>query len=166
MRVRKKQEKERLKKKQNAINDLMLEWLAEDEPRAEAADSVMTNDFQPEEQPKLTLDLLAARNNAMDNYQKVNKDVHQMKSSKAKMDDDLDSEESFDATKMLYDHRAFVELRSSSSSGSQDQEALAQKYIAENREKHKRLHLQKRKFIKTPSVTFEQIGQVLLSKKG
>ena len=99
MRVRKnpssykKQEKERLKKKQNAINDLMLEWLAEDEPRAEAEDSVMSNDFQPEELPKLTLDLLAARDEAMDNYQEVNKDVHPMKSSKAKMDDDLDSEE-------------------------------------------------------------------------
>ena len=46
MRVRKnpssykKQEKERLKKKQNAHNDLMLEWLAEDEPRAEAGNKV------------------------------------------------------------------------------------------------------------------------------
>ena len=124
MRVRKnptvyvKQEKERLKKKQSAINDLMLEWLAEDEPRAEAEDSIMSNDCQPEELPKLTLDLLAARDEAMDNYQEGNKDVHPMKSSKAKMDSDLDSEESLDATKMLYDRRAFVELRSSSSSGS------------------------------------------------
>ena len=172
MRVRKnptvyvKQEKERLKKKQSAINDLMLEWLAEDEPRAEAEDSVMSNDFQPEELPKLTLKLLAARDNAMDNYQEGNKDVHPMKSSKAKMDSDLDSEESFDATKMLYDRRAFVELRSSSSSGSQDQEALAQKYIAENREEHKKMNLREREFHKTPSVTFEQIGQVLLAKKG
>ena len=124
MRVRKnpnsykKQEKERLKKKQNAINDLMLEWLAEDEPRAEAEDSVMSNDFQAEELPKLTLELLAARDNAMDNYQAINKDVHPMKSSKARMDSDLDSEESLDASKMLYDRRAFVELRSSSSDGS------------------------------------------------
>ena len=124
MRVRKnpnsykKQEKERLKKKQNAINDLMLEWLAEDEPRAEAADSVMTNDFQAEELPAMTLDLLAARDNAMGDYQATNKDVHQMKSSKARVDSDGDSDESFDASKMLYDSRAFVELRSSSSDGS------------------------------------------------
>ena len=89
MRVRKnptvymKQEKERLKKKQSAIDDLMLEWLAEDEPRAEAEDSVMSNDFQPEELPKLTLKMLAARDNAMDNYQEANKDVHPLRSSKA-----------------------------------------------------------------------------------
>ena len=124
MRVRKnpnsykKQEKERLKKKQSALNDLMLEWLAEDEPRAEAEDSVMSNDFQPEELPKLTLELLAARDNAMDEYQATNKDAHQMKSSTARKDSDLDSDESFDASKMLYDSRALVELRSSSSDGS------------------------------------------------
>ena len=58
MRVRKnpnsykKQEKERLKNKQLALNDLMMEWLAEDETRAEAADSIMTNDFQAEELPQ------------------------------------------------------------------------------------------------------------------
>ena len=132
MRVRKnpnsykKQEKERLKKKQNAINDLMLEWLAEDEPLAEAEDSVISNDFQAEELPKMTLDLLAARDNAMDDYQATNNDVHPMKSSKERIDSDLDSDESFDASKMCYDKRAYVELRSSSSDGSQDPEALAQ----------------------------------------
>ena len=40
-----KQEKESLKAKQRAIDGLMEEWIAEDESRAQAVDSIMSDNF-------------------------------------------------------------------------------------------------------------------------